>query len=84
MSPIFKRVDGFTFKIFSNEEARMHIHVINAEKEAKFWLEPSIELDENYGFTSKEIKNITKIIAENADEFKDKYIRHIGKRIDDK
>lgn len=36
MSPIFKREDGYTFKIYSNEEVRKHIHVIKAENEAKF------------------------------------------------
>lgn len=61
----------------------MHIHVVNAEKEAKFWLEPKVELDGNHGFSPKEIKTISKIITENADEFKTKYIKHIGKRLDD-
>lgn len=83
MSPIFKRIDGYTFKIFSNEESRMHIHVVNAEKEAKFWLEPEVDLDENYGFSTKEIKSIFKIITDYADEFKANYIKHIGKRLDD-
>ena len=50
MSPKFKQEDGFVFKIYSNEEERMHIHVVKAENEAKFWLEPHIELAENYGF----------------------------------
>ena len=34
----------------------MHIHVVKAENEAKFWLEPEIELAENYGFGSKDLK----------------------------
>ena len=41
---------------YSNEEERMHIHVVKAENEAKFWLEPSIELAENYGFGNKDLK----------------------------
>jgi predicted deacetylase len=28
----------------------MHIHVVKAEHEAKFWLEPEIEMAENHGF----------------------------------
>lgn len=35
MSPKFKQEDGFVFRIFSNEEERMHIHVVKAENEAK-------------------------------------------------
>ena len=62
MSPKFLCEDGYIFKIYSNEETRVHIHVVKAEREAKFWLEPIIELAENFGFNSKEIKAITKII----------------------
>lgn len=40
MSPTFRKEEGYCFKIYSNEEERKHIHVIKAEKEAKFWLEP--------------------------------------------
>ncbi len=36
MSPVFKRENGYVFKIFSNEEERMHIHVIRANCEAKY------------------------------------------------
>ena len=35
MSPKFRQEDGFVFKIYSNEEERMHIHVVKAENEAK-------------------------------------------------
>lgn len=83
MSPIFRRENGYIFKIYSNEEERKHIHVIKAENEAKFWLEPVIELVENYGFNNKEIKNITQIIEQYGDEFKCKFTEHISKRIDD-
>lgn len=83
MSPIFRRENGYSFKIYSNEEDRKHIHVIKAESEAKFWLEPVIELAENYGFNNKEIKNITQIIEQYGDEFKRKFTEHISQRIDD-
>lgn len=52
MSPKFKEINGFVFKIYSNEELRMHIHVVKAENEAKYWLEPDIELAENFGFSN--------------------------------
>lgn len=84
MSPKFREVRGYVFKIFSNEEERKHIHIIKAENEAKYWLEPQTELAENYGFTSKELRCIEEILEEYGDEFKQKYARHIGKRLDDK
>ena len=84
MSPKFKELNGFVFKIYSNEEKRMHIHIVKAENEAKFWLEPEIELAENFGFNSKELSFIEKILREYGDEFKIKYARHTGKSLDDK
>ncbi|MCD8184862.1 MAG: DUF4160 domain-containing protein [Bacteroides sp.] len=83
MSPVFRREEGFCFKIFSNEEEHRHIHVIKAKCEAKFWLEPSIELAENYGFSSKDLKKITQILEQYGDEFKRQFTEHIGKRIND-
>lgn len=83
MSPVFKRERGYTFKIFSNEEERMHIHVIREDMEAKVWIEPRVELADNDGFAKHEINDIIKIVERNADSFKDQYRRHIGKRLDD-
>ena len=83
MSPLFKREKGYTFKIFSNEENRMHVHVIKDDCEAKVWLEPRVEIAENDGFANHEMNQIIKIVKENADDFRDKYQRHIGKRITD-
>ena len=34
MSPTFRRYKGYSFKIYSNEEERMHIHVIKEDHEA--------------------------------------------------
>lgn len=84
MSPVFKREDGLVFKIHSNEEERMHIHVIKAENEAKIWLEPQIEVAWNDDFNSSEIKKILQIIKTNADQFRLQYSLHIGKRLNDK
>ena len=83
MSPIFRRENGYAFKIFSNEEERMHIHVVAGGHEAKFWLEPIIELAKNTGFPEHELNQIQKIVEKNADRFKEQYQQHIGKRIDD-
>ena len=83
MSPKFKEINGFVFKIYSNEESRIHIHIVKAENEAKYWLEPDIELAENFGFSSKELSFIEKILKENGDDFKINFARHTGKRLDD-
>lgn len=35
MSPVFRRENEYTFKIYSNEEERMHIHVLCGRHEGK-------------------------------------------------
>lgn len=83
MSPKFRQEDGYIFKIYSNEEERKHIHVVKAECEAKFWLEPQIELANNYGFKEKDLNKITLLVEKYGDEFKQKFTAHIGKRFND-
>lgn len=83
MSPVFAREKGYVFKVYSNEEERMHIHVIKDRKSAKFWLEPEIELSKNSGFSNVEIHEIKRIINVYANHFRKQYKEHIGKRVDD-
>jgi hypothetical protein len=83
MSPVFHRESEYTFKIYSNEEERMHIHVICGAHEAKYWLEPTVELAKNSGIPEHKLREIKKIVERNADRFKEQYREHIGKRIDD-
>jgi hypothetical protein len=77
MTPIFRNEKGYRFRIFSNEEKRMHIHVYKGNSHAKIWLEPNVELAENRGFSEKEINRIIKITKQNETEFKAKYSTHI-------
>lgn len=83
MSPVFRRNSEYTFKIYSNEEERMHIHVLYGGHEAKYWLEPQVELAKNTGIPNHKLNEIRKIVEKYADEFKKQYREHIGKRIDD-
>jgi hypothetical protein len=83
MSPVFRRESEYTFKIYSNEEERMHIHVIYENHEAKFWLEPAVELAKNSGIPEHKLNEIRKIVEKYADRFKEQFREHIGKRIDD-
>lgn len=36
----------------------MHVHVISAEGEAKYWLEPEIELARNYRYSNRQLREI--------------------------
>ena len=83
MSPVFRRESEYTFKIYSNEEERMHIHVLCDGKAAKFWLEPQVELAKHSGIPEHKLCEIKKIVEKYADSFKEQFSQHIGKRIDD-
>ena len=34
----------------------MHVHVVCADGEAKFWIEPVIELAQNYGLSDRDVR----------------------------
>jgi RNAse (barnase) inhibitor barstar len=76
MSPTFKEEDGYKFYIYSNEEAKIHVHVSKDENEAKVWLCP-VELARNNGFSKKELNRIIKIVREYEEEFATKFRAHV-------
>jgi hypothetical protein len=43
----------------------MHVHVQHAEGEAKFWLEPQIEVAENYGLSRRRLAKALQLVQEN-------------------
>ena len=61
----------------------MHIQVLKEDKEAKFWLEPKVEIAYKGDFSQHEINRIQQIVEVYADYFKQQYQLHIGRRIDD-
>ena len=42
----------------------MHVHVQSAEGEAKFWMEPQIEVADNFGLPARQIGRIQKLLEE--------------------
>jgi len=58
MSPTVFREKGYRFFFFSREESRKHVHVMSGDGEAKFWIEPDIELANNYGYSRQQLKEI--------------------------
>ena len=64
-------------------EERLHIHVTHERCEAKYWLEPEVELAKNTGFSEHELNKIKKLVEKYADKFKEQFRQHVGKRIDD-
>ncbi len=54
----------------------MHIHIISGDGEAKFWLEPDIELAQNYHYSRKQLKDIEKLIGEHRNELISAWEQH--------
>lgn len=68
MSPTVFRERGYRFFFFSREEPRIHVHVISGDGEAKFWLEPEIQMAKNFGYSRKQIKEVETLIEDHYDE----------------
>ncbi len=79
MSPTLFREGGFRFFFFSREEPRMHVHVYSGDGEAKFWMEPKIELAQNYGLADRDLARARRIIEERVDDIRDAWQRHFGR-----
>ena len=54
----------------------MHVHIFCGDGEAKFWLEPYVELAINSRLSRMQIKEIEKIIEEHYDELKRAWNEH--------
>ena len=76
MSPTVLRRDGFRFFFFSREEPRCHVHVQCSDGEAKFWLEPDIQVAYNSGLSRKQMKASEAIIDQHYQEIVDAWNQH--------
>lgn len=78
MSPTIFRAAGLRFFFFSREEDRLHVHAIGPEGEAKFWLEPEIELARNYGLSARKVREALRLVAEHEHEIREAWKEHFG------
>ncbi len=56
----------------------MHIHVICGDGEAKYWLNPSIEIARNFGLSGPQLKEIETLIEAHHDEIASAWRNHFG------
>ena len=56
----------------------MHIHVHCADGEAKFWLEPSMELAQNVGLKERQLRAAQVLVEAHADEIRRAWKQHFG------
>ena len=78
MSPTVFKERGYRFFFFSREEERPRVHVNSAEGEAKFWLEPAIELAKNYRFSNRQLGEIAALVEVHYDELTTAWRQHFS------
>lgn len=78
MSPTILREQGYRFYFFSREERRMHVHVMSSHGEAKFWLEPRLELAKNHQLPRSALREIEQIIEAHRNELETAWNVHFG------
>jgi hypothetical protein len=76
MSPTVFKWKGYRFFFFSREETRSHIHVHCSEGEAKFWLEPGVELAKSHGLSAAQLTELKKAVETRKDDILDAWRRH--------
>ena len=54
----------------------MHVHVTHTDGEAKFWLEPKIELAMNQGLSKKQINDASLLVQDHYEEIIHAWRRH--------
>jgi len=78
VSPTIFRERGYRFFFFSREEKRMHVHVLSGDGEAKFWLEPEIELAKNHRYSRRQLKEIELLIEVHYNELIGAWKQHFS------
>ena len=78
--PTVLKIGAYRFYFFSREESRVHIHVSCADGEAKFWLEPEIELATNHKLSSVQLTQIEKLIEAHYDHFRNAWTNYFQNR----
>lgn len=65
--PTVLLINGYRFFFYMNEHLPVHIHVKKGGAKARIILEPTIQLDKNYGFKPSEMNKIIDIVVEHYD-----------------
>ena len=78
MSPTVFRESGFRFYFFSREESRMHVHVHGPDGEAKFWIEPKLELAQNFGLSERQLRQVLALVESHERDIRTAWQQHFG------
>ncbi len=57
----------------------MHVHVQGQNGEAKFWLDPKIEVAQHTGLSRREISEAQAIVQEHEDDIRGAWRKHFSR-----
>ncbi|MFZ5794681.1 MAG: DUF4160 domain-containing protein [Pseudomonadota bacterium] len=69
--PVIFRHNGYRFFFYSNEGDQLeplHVHVFKDGAEAKFWLQPDVNVAYNSGFNARALAILSRIVADRSAE----------------
>lgn len=79
--PLVFRWKGFRFHFFSNEGEPLepvHIHVTKDGLDAKFWLQPEVNVAYNKGFNARTLSALSRIVEDRRDEIERAWDEHFA------
>lgn len=56
----------------------MHVHVSHTDGEAKFWIEPRLELALNTGLSPSQLREAIGIVQEHEEVIRNAWLMHFG------
>ncbi len=56
----------------------MHVHVSSPDGEAKFWLEPTVSLCENYRLSPRAVRELQGVVERRLDEIIHAWKKHFS------
>ena len=78
MAPTVLREGAFRLFFFSREESRMHVHISHSDGEAKYWLEPSIALAQNFGLSASLLRQAEQLVKTHEHRIRIAWNEHFG------
>ena len=79
--PVIFRHQGLRFFFYADEgtpREPVHLHVRGNGGEGKFWLKPMVRVEDNYGFDSRSLRELTQVIEENVEIIERSWHEHFS------
>jgi hypothetical protein len=80
--PLVFRWKGYRFHFFSNEgdpREPVHVHVTKGRADAKFWLQPEVNVAYNKGFNARALATLSRVVEERRKEIEGAWDEHFAR-----